>query len=954
MESPIENSQQIPKKLIAEAKSDNNSIVNKTVTGSNTTAIGVDYYNGASSYPSTINISGETDPIKKVKVTLNGLSHYNGGDLDIMLVGPQGQKVMLMSDASDGYYYNYYDSYYGDYSYYINNPVYGADVTFDDSATSSLSSYDSIYSGSYKPTDYETGDTFATPAPAGPYGTSLSVFNGTSPNGTWSLYIQDDADHSNDGYYYYDNDSGSISSWSLDIIGSNDALITTTISPASVNEDGNNKLVYTFTRDGSTVDPLTVNFQVGGTGTFNTDYTQLGATTFNDTTGTVTFAAGSSTAAISLTPQADADIEEDETVTISVNSGNGYYTDSTDPVVGTINDDDSAKTLNINFSDGGYYDATGFHEPSFTDFFAGDARYTYYDYYDGTEYTYGSVYRNFLVFDVPSNLSSTILSAELKIDYPYVGSSDYSETYQLNAVTTPISTLTAGGTGLTDIYDDLGDGKVYGKGEVTYDDYYSSVSIPLNSDFISDLNAAKGSQIALGGLITTLDNIPNYEYLSAYYGAQLAITYAPAGKAGISVDDITLVEGQSNTANFIVKLSQASATNVTVKYTTSDDSALAGSDYTAKSGTITFAPGEVSKEISIPIVNNNISESDEQFKLILSNNSTNSFINDSQAIATLSDTISSNVTFTLTNAVENLQLTETANINGIGNNNTNLITGNGGKNQLKGKSGNDTLDGGIGDDTLDGGIGSDFLQGSSGNDNLSGDKGDDIYAFVANSALGTDKIKELIGGNLDTIDLTGTNYSVKLNLGLTSVQTVVSSNLKLQLSSNKSIENVISGSGNDKITGNTENNVLTGGDGKDQLYGNGGKDTLNGGEGDDLLVGGLGSDSFVYQTSEAFNYYNTGTDTISDFSSSDKVILSKTTFGLTSNIGNRFSQASEFAVVNDDDDAEISTAKIVFSKNSRTLFYNQDGSTAGFGTGGEFAGLGGISTLTANNFAIIA
>ena len=69
--------------------------------------------------------------------------------------------------------------------------------------------------------------------------------------------------------------------------------VSVAVSPASVLEDGTDNLVYTFTREGSTAAALTVNFSVGGTATFNTDYTQTGAATFNATSGTVTIPIGS-------------------------------------------------------------------------------------------------------------------------------------------------------------------------------------------------------------------------------------------------------------------------------------------------------------------------------------------------------------------------------------------------------------------------------------------------------------------------------------------------------------------------------------------------------------------------------------------------------------------------------------------------------------------------------------
>ncbi|WP_051319648.1 MULTISPECIES: S8 family serine peptidase [Planktothrix] len=146
----------------------------------------------ASPYPSTINVSGVSGNIANIQVSLSGLSHTWPDDVDMFLRGPGGQKVMLMSDAGGGY------------SSRLNN----VNLTFRDSASGTLPDGSQITSGTYRPTDYEVGDTFPTPAPAGPYGTALSAFNGTNPNGAWQLFVQDDV-----GW-----DSGSIAGgWSLTI-----------------------------------------------------------------------------------------------------------------------------------------------------------------------------------------------------------------------------------------------------------------------------------------------------------------------------------------------------------------------------------------------------------------------------------------------------------------------------------------------------------------------------------------------------------------------------------------------------------------------------------------------------------------------------------------------------------------------------------------------------------------
>ena len=75
-------------------------------------------------------------------------------------------------------------------------------------------------------------------------------------------------------------------------INNDDTDVTVAVSPASVSEDGATNLVYTFTRMGVNGGALTVNFSVGGTATFSTDYSQTGAATFTSATGTVTFDAG--------------------------------------------------------------------------------------------------------------------------------------------------------------------------------------------------------------------------------------------------------------------------------------------------------------------------------------------------------------------------------------------------------------------------------------------------------------------------------------------------------------------------------------------------------------------------------------------------------------------------------------------------------------------------------------
>ncbi len=91
--------------------------------------------------------------------------------------------------------------------------------------------------------------------------------------------------------------------------------------------------------------------------------------------------------------------------------------------------------------------------------------------------------------------------------------------------------------------------------------------------------------------------------------------------ARLTVNDIRLAEGDSGTttARFTVTLSAPSSQTVTADYATSDGTALAGSDYDAVSGTLTFAPGETSKNVDVPVRGDVNAEFNETFFLTLRN-----------------------------------------------------------------------------------------------------------------------------------------------------------------------------------------------------------------------------------------------------------------------------------------------------------------------------------------------
>jgi subtilisin-like proprotein convertase family protein len=172
-------------------------------------------------YPSTINISGVTGTVTKVRVTLHNLNHTWPNDIDVLLVGPGGQRMVILSDAIGS-------------SPGVTNRTY----VLDDDAAAILPSTGLPASGTYRPTNVGANDPFPAPAPPLPHqnpapagtATFASVFGGVNPNGTWSLYVVDDVG----------TDVGSIAGgWSLEIITADPFCVTSpcTIGVADITQN---------------------------------------------------------------------------------------------------------------------------------------------------------------------------------------------------------------------------------------------------------------------------------------------------------------------------------------------------------------------------------------------------------------------------------------------------------------------------------------------------------------------------------------------------------------------------------------------------------------------------------------------------------------------------------------------------------------------------------------------
>jgi serralysin len=225
------------------------------------------------------------------------------------------------------------------------------------------------------------------------------------------------------------------------------------------------------------------------------------------------------------------------------------------------------------------------------------------------------------------------------------------------------------------------------------------------------------------------------------------------------------------------------------------------------------------------------------------------------------DTVWSTVNYTLAANVENLYLVGA--VNGIGNNEANLISGYFGSNNhlISGLDGNDTLIGGTALDELRGGA-DDDIYGVYNSDTV----------IIENADQGTDTVWSAV------------NYTLTANV----------ENLYLV--------------GNANGTGNEGNNTIVG-------YGEG-NNIIEGGAGDDFLAGGTGTDTFVLR-----DPLQDGIDTISDFEVNvDKFNLASINYGDDA-VG--VLATGRFTVGATATDADH---RIIYDNNSGALYFDADGS----------------------------
>jgi len=271
------------------------------------------------------------------------------------------------------------------------------------------------------------------------------------------------------------------------------------------------------------------------------------------------------------------------------------------------------------------------------------------------------------------------------------------------------------------------------------------------------------------------------------------------------------------------------------------------------------------------------------------------------------DLVNASVSYTLAADVDNLTLTGSLLINGMGNELTNVIIGNSAANQLYGYGGDDTLNGAAGADWMAGGTGNDIYWVDNAADQVienTGEGTDTVNSIVTYSLAAGQEIENLILTGTSAINATGNEFNNSLTgntaanildggLGADAMAGGAGNDTYLVDNAGDSVVEA-SGAGTDLVrtslasyglAENVENLSYTGtgnftgiGNGlANSIVGGAGNDWLDGGAGNDVLSGGLGDDSYVIDSSG---------DSITDTGGIDTVITSLASYTLASALEN--------------------------------------------------------------------
>jgi hypothetical protein len=319
-------------------------------------------------------------------------------------------------------------------------------------------------------------------------------------------------------------------------------VISVVASDAAGAEQASNTVVFTVTRSGNAAVSTAVTLAWGGSATLTTDYT-VAATgaTISANRLLLTFAAGQSVATVTVTPVDDAAVEAQETVTLSLVAGTGYTIDAlASSASGAIDDNDvPLPAVSVTTPD-----SVGAEQLAET-----------------------------ITFTVTLSAAA---ASPVVVNLTWTGSATLTTDYTVGATG---ATISANRLQLT-----------FAAGQTV-----ATVTVTPVDDAVVE---------AAETVILTIAAGSGYTGAGASGSATINDNDVAPPLPTVNVSSIAVDEGNKKngtTANVIVSLSAASATTVTVVVTTVDNTATAGSDYTAVTRTLTFAAGVTSQTFAVSI-----------------------------------------------------------------------------------------------------------------------------------------------------------------------------------------------------------------------------------------------------------------------------------------------------------------------------------------------------------------
>jgi glucose/arabinose dehydrogenase len=440
------------------------------------------------------------------------------------------------------------------------------------------------------------------------------------------------------------------------------------INDATVTEgnSGTTTANFTVSLSNPSFEMITVNYATAnGTANSGSDYVT--------TSGTLTFTPGQTSQPVSVTVNGDTAFEANETFNVNLSTPlNSSLLDGQG--VGTINNDDTQPTISINdvsITEGN----TGTTTATFTVSLSNASSQTITANYataDGSGAA-GSDYvsTSGTVTFAPDQLTQSI-SVTVNGDTTF----EPNETFNVN-LSSPSNATISDGQGVGTVTNDdsqptisindvtVGEGNA-GTGIAAFTVSLSNASsqtVTVNYSTADNTATAGSDYVATSGTLTftpgqlsqpvnvTINGDPGFELSETFNvnlsGATNATISDNQGVGTIanedlppalSINDVSITEGNAGTvtATFTVSLSMASSVTATVNYATADNTATAGSDYVATSGTLTFTPGQLTQPVSVTINGDTAFEANEMFNVNLTSPS-NAIITDSQGVGTITN-----------------------------------------------------------------------------------------------------------------------------------------------------------------------------------------------------------------------------------------------------------------------------------------------------------------------------